>query len=170
MRLTDDIRAKARQKYAGDSGTAVIKAWISDGSFAMCCYRAMQWSQLHGLAPLAMLFNKLGALLGQCLIGRRAIFGERFVLLHSQGVVINASVRGGDDISLEHQVTIGATERGAPALGNRIRIGCGAKVLGPITIGDDVVIGANAVVVKDVPAGATVGGVPAKIIRMASGR
>ena len=44
-------------------------------------------------------------------------------------------------------------------------ITCGAKVLGNITVGDGAVIGANAVVVKDVVAGAVMGGVPAKVIR-----
>ena len=33
-------------------------------------------------------------------------------------------------------------------------------------VGDDAVIGANAVVINDVPAGAVVGGVPARILRM----
>ncbi len=43
-------------------------------------------------------------------------------------------------------------------------IGAGAKVLGPITIGAEAKIGSNAVVVKDVPAGATAVGIPARIL------
>ena len=162
--LIEDFRAKARRKYGKDNGLATIKAAVSDGSFAMCCYRGMQWSSRYHLLPVAMVFNKLGAFFGQCLIGRRATFGREFVLLHSQGVVINAAVTGGDRIFLEHQVTLGANDRGAPRLGNDIHIGCGAKILGPVTIGDGARVGANAVVVKDVPAGATVGGVPARIL------
>ena len=42
-----------------------------------------------------MLFNKLNVVCGGCVIGRGAEFGPRFVLIHSQGVVINAAVRGG---------------------------------------------------------------------------
>jgi serine acetyltransferase len=53
-----------------------------------------------------------------------------------------------------------------PKVGNRVVIGANAVVLGNITIGDDAKIGAGAVVVKDVPAGATVVGVPAKIVKM----
>jgi serine O-acetyltransferase len=43
-------------------------------------------------------------------------------------------------------------------------IGAGAKVLGPITVGAGAKIGSNAVVVKDVPAGATAVGIPARIL------
>lgn len=43
-------------------------------------------------------------------------------------------------------------------------IGARAIILGPITIGEGATIGAGAVVVKDVPAGATVVGNPARII------
>ena len=43
-------------------------------------------------------------------------------------------------------------------------IGAGAKLLGPILIGDGAKIGSNAVVVRDVPAGATAVGVPARIL------
>ncbi len=42
-----------------------------------------------------------------------------------------------------------------------VSVGTGAKVIGNVRVGAGAVIGANAVVVGDVPAGATVGGVPA---------
>jgi len=51
-----------------------------------------------------------------------------------------------------------------PTLGNGVVVGAGAKILGPITIGDGAKIGSNAVVVKDVPAGATAAGIPARIL------
>ena len=113
-----------------------------------------------------MMFNKLNVWFGQCIIGRGAEFGERLVLIHSQGIVINGEVRGGDDIMIEHQVTIGAEGRQAPQLGSRVFIGAGAKIIGAVKVGDDVKIGANAVVTKDLPNGATAVGVPAKVIKI----
>jgi serine O-acetyltransferase len=43
-------------------------------------------------------------------------------------------------------------------------VGAGAKVLGGFTVGDGARIGSNAVVVKEVPAGATVVGIPGRIV------
>ena len=53
-----------------------------------------------------------------------------------------------------------------PTLGNDVLVGAGAKILGPIIVGDNARIGANAVVLHDVPAGATVVGVPGKVVRI----
>lgn len=166
MSFGADLRAKARWCYGREDGRTLLKTLLTDGTFAMGCYRLMQWSQNHRLAPLAMVFNKLNAVFGQCIIGRGAEFGEGLVLIHSQGVVINGSVRAGRHVYIEHQVTIGAEKNQSPRLGNHVFIGAGAKIVGAVTIGDHARIGANAVVLDDVPAGATVGGIPARVLRM----
>jgi acetyltransferase-like isoleucine patch superfamily enzyme len=53
-------------------------------------------------------------------------------------------------------------------IGARVWIGERACILKGVTIGDDAVVGAGAVVTKDVPTGAIVAGVPARIIRSQS--
>jgi serine O-acetyltransferase len=161
-----DLRAKARWLYESESAGARMKTLLTDGTFAMVVYRFMQASQRAGLTPLAMFFNKLNVVFGQCIIGRGAEFGAQFVLIHSQGVVINTGVRGGEKIFIEHQVTIGAEKRTAPVLGNGVFVGAGAKILGTVRLGNDVKVGANAVVTKDVPDGATVVGIPARVVRL----
>ena len=50
-------------------------------------------------------------------------------------------------------------------IGNNVWIGSHAVILPGIKIGDNAIVGAGAVVTKDVPAGAVVVGVPAKVIR-----
>jgi serine O-acetyltransferase len=156
-----DLRRKASWCYESETLAAQLKALSTDGSASMVLYRLMQASRRHGLSPLEMLFNKLNAASG-CVIGRGAEFGPGFVLIHSNGVVINGSVRAGDNLMIEHQVTIGAERRQSPALGSDVFIGAGAKVIGQVTIGDRARIGANAVVLRDVPAGSTVVGIPAR--------
>ncbi len=160
-----DLRAKARWCYEDDRWLSLVKVLLTDGTAAMVLYRLMQWSRRRHLAPLEMLFNKLNAVCCNCVIGRGAEFGPEFVLIHSTGVVINGSVRGGRRVFLEHQVTIGAERRQSPTLGDGVFLGAGAKVIGPVTLGDGCRVGANAVVVRDVRPRATVVGIPARPVR-----
>ncbi|MDD4869235.1 MAG: serine acetyltransferase [Kiritimatiellae bacterium] len=160
--LGSDIKAKAEWLYGSVTARNILKTIFTDGTFAMIMYRLMQSSQRMRLVPMAMIFNKLNAFFGRCIIGRGAQFGPAFVMIHSYGVVINSSVKGGSNIKLEHAVTIGAEKSESPVLGDNIFIGAGAKIIGGIKIGNNVKIGANAVVVDDVPDGATAVGIPAK--------
>jgi serine O-acetyltransferase len=75
----------------------------------------------------------------------------------------------GDGCTIYQGVTLGGTSlyRGTkrhPTLGSGVVVGAGAKVLGGFTVGDGARIGSNAVVVKEVPAGATVVGIPGRIV------
>jgi len=69
----------------------------------------------------------------------------------------------GRDCDLAEGVTI-ASAGGAPWIGDRVRIGPGARLIGPIRVGNDAAIGPNAVVESDVPDGATVAGIPARVV------
>ena len=97
-----------------------------------------------------------------------AKIGRRFFIDHGMGVVIGETAEIGDDCTLYHGVTLGGTSwkkgKRHPKLENNVVIGAGAKVLGPITLGANSRVGSNAVVLKDVPADATVVGVPGKIV------
>lgn len=97
-----------------------------------------------------------------------ATIGRRVFIDHGMGIVIGETAEIGDDCTLYHGVTLGGTSWKAgkrhPTLGRGVIIGAGAKVLGPITLAEGAKVGSNAVVVKDVPAGATAVGIPARII------
>lgn len=91
---------------------------------------------------------------------------------HGAGIVIGETAIIGNEVTIYHGVTLGGTgkDKGKrhPTVGNKVVIGAGAKVLGPINIGDNSKVGSNSVVLKDVPAGATAVGVPARNIVKAS--
>jgi serine O-acetyltransferase len=166
--IVSDVRAKAEWVYGSQSTRNLIKTLLTNGTFAMIVYRLMQACQRNRLGLLAMIFNKINVSFGDCIIGRGAEFGRGFVLNHSFGIVINGSVRGGNNIKVEHLVTIGAERNVSPVLGDNIYIGAGAKIIGAVRIGNNVRIGANAVVISDLPDGITAVGVPARIVRRKS--
>jgi serine O-acetyltransferase len=166
--IASDLQAKAQWCYASNTWPAILKTLLTDGTAAMIWYRLMQWSRRWRLLPLEMLCNKANAICCNCIIGRGAEFGPAFVLIHSTGVVINGSVRGGEHVYIEHQVTIGAERHESPKLGDHVFLGAGAKVVGPVCIGSRSKIGANAVVLCDIPADATAVGIPAKVVRIRS--
>ena len=163
--IASDIRAKAEWVYGSSSGRNIVKALVTDGTFAMITYRWMQCCQNLRLVPLAMILNKVNGMFGRCIIGRNAQFGPGFVLIHSNGVVINSSVRGGRGIKLEHQVTIGAEKDEFPVLGDNVFVGAGAKIVGGVRIGSNVKVGANAVVLDDIPDNSTAVGIPARVVK-----
>jgi serine O-acetyltransferase len=165
--ILQDLRSKARWCYESESMPSLVKTLLTDGTTAMVLYRLMQWSRRYSAWPLEMIFNKLNAVLCNCIIGRGAEIGPGFVLIHSTGVVINSAVRAGRGLHIEHQVTIGAERRTAPLLGDNVFIGAGAKIIGGVSIGDGVRVGANAVVLQDVPANHTAVGIPARCVSQA---
>ena len=87
---------------------------------------------------------------------------------HGMGVVIGETTEIGDDCLIYKGVVLGGTtlvkKKRHPTLGNRVVIGSNSTVLGAITIGDGVRIGSGSVVVKSVPPGATVVGVPGRVV------
>ncbi|MEP6656540.1 MAG: serine O-acetyltransferase [Betaproteobacteria bacterium] len=155
-----------------DRDPAARTAWE-----VLTCYpglHALVWHRLtHGLwlarwRWLARWLAHLGRWLTGIEIHPGATVGRRVFIDHGMGVVIGETAEIGDDCTLYHGVTLGGTSwnkgKRHPTLGQGVVIGAGANVLGPILVGDGAKIGSNAVVVRDVPAGATAVGIPARIV------
>jgi len=95
-----------------------------------------------------------------------ARIGGGLVMPHPNGIVIHPDAVIGPNCLIFQQVTIGLVRASpeAPKIGAGVDIGAGARILGPVVVGDGAQIGANAVVLRDVPAGATAVGVPARVL------
>lgn len=100
------------------------------------------------------------SIMTQCEIPLTCQIDGGLLLPHPQGIIIHPDSVIGPNCLIFQQVTLA----GAVTLGGHVDIGAGAKLLGPLRVGDDARIGANAVVTRDVPSGATVAGIPARII------
>lgn len=97
-----------------------------------------------------------------------ATLGRRVFIDHGMGVVIGETAEVGDDCTLYQGVTLGGTSwnkgKRHPTLAAGVIVGAGAKVIGPIVLSEGCKVGSNAVVVKPVPAGATVIGIPGRLL------
>ncbi len=99
--------------------------------------------------------------------------GSGVFIDHGTGLVVGETAIIGNDVSILHEVTLGGTgkERGDrhPKVRDGVLLSAGAKVLGNVEIGRDARVGAGSVVLQDVPSGATVAGVPARVVAWSSG-
>ncbi|HFE37885.1 MAG TPA: serine O-acetyltransferase [Gammaproteobacteria bacterium] len=138
------------------------------GVHALQAHRIAHRVWNYDLKWLARVFSSLARFLTGIEIHPAAKIGRRFFIDHGMGVVIGETAEIGDDCTIYHGVTLGGTswETGKrhPTLRDGVVVGAGAKVLGPIVIGERSRIGSNAVVVKDVPASASVVGVPGRMV------
>ncbi len=121
---------------------------------------------------LARMVNHLSRFLTAIDIHPGAVIGRNLFIDHGFVVIGETSVIG-DNVTIYQGATLGGTNptngiggKRHPTIGNDVVISLGAAVLGPISVGDGAKVGANAVVMKDVPAGATVVGIPAKPVPM----
>lgn len=89
--------------------------------------------------------------------------GSGLILAHPYSTILNAQSIG-DDVYVNHLVTLGEKNGQRPIIGNSVELHANATIIGGITIGDYAVIGAGAVVVKDVPAHGIAVGNPARIL------
>jgi serine O-acetyltransferase len=138
------------------------------GFLALQTYRVAHWLWNEGRQTLALhLQSRVSERFGID-IHPAARIGQGVMIDHATSVVIGETAVVGDDVSLLHEVTLGGTgaahEDRHPKIGKGVLIGAGAKVLGNIKVGDYAKIAAGSVVLKEVPAGCTVAGVPAKIV------
>jgi serine O-acetyltransferase len=97
-----------------------------------------------------------------------ATIGPRFFIDHGMGVVIGETAEIGANVMIYQGVTLGGTStrrvKRHPTLRDNVVVGAGAKVIGAIEVGENARIGAGSVVVTNVPANATVVGVPGHIV------
>ena len=98
---------------------------------------------------------------------KEAMFGPGIRIWHFGGIFIHPHTRVGAGCTLRQGVTLGNRKPAGPCptLGDNVELGAYAQVLGGVTIGDNCRIGAMSVVLRDVPAGASAVGNPARIIQ-----
>lgn len=131
---------------------------------AMLWFRFGSWCKERGIPGAPGIVQRLIYRLHGLEIWIGAPIGGGLYIAHPIGTVIAVESMG-RNCSIIASVTLGMrNEQSFPRIGDEVFIGAGARVLGGIRIGNGATVGANAVVIEDVPAGATVVGVPGRIV------
>jgi serine O-acetyltransferase len=166
-RLRADIACILDRDPAARSTWEILTCY--PGLHAIYIHKLARWFWLHGLRWLGRFTSNLGRWLTGIEIHPGAKIGSCVFIDHGMGVVIGETAEVGDGCTIYQGVTLGGTSlnpgtKRHPTLGAGVIVSAGAKVLGGFTVGDGARIGANSVVLKEVPAGATVVGIPGRIV------
>jgi len=164
--LKEDIRTIKDRDPAAKNAVEVFLCY--PGLHAIWLHRIAHALYQRGWFTTARLVSHLGRGFTGIEIHPGAKIGRRLFIDHGMGVVIGETTEIGDDCLIYKGVVLGGTtlekKKRHPTLGNRVIIGSNSTVLGAISVGDGARIGSGSVVVKPVPAGATVVGVPGRIV------
>ena len=140
------------------------------GVWAIGLHRVAHWLYDGKLFFLARLVNHFSRFMTAIDIHPGAKIGRNFFIDHGF-TVIGETAEIGDDVTIYQCVTLGGTNpttgvggKRHPTLRSGVVVGSGAQVLGPIDVGEGAKIGANSVVTRDVLAGSTVVGIPARAV------
>jgi serine O-acetyltransferase len=167
QKLRADIACILDRDPAARSAWEVLTCY--PGLHAIYIHKLAHWFWQRGLLWLGRFTSHVGRWLTGIEIHPGAKIGSCVFIDHGMGVVIGETAEVGDGCTIYQGVTLGGTSlyRGTkrhPTLGPGVVVGAGAKVLGGFEVGAGARIGSNAVVVKAVAAGATVVGIPGKIV------
>lgn len=168
-RFGEDMAKYRERGYAGKG------LWLNPAVWSIACYRLGHWVYVEKpnillrlpLKLVSFVFTLFCVVFMEMDIDPQAEIGGGLYIGHIGGVHINPGAVLGRNCDLAHRVTIGASamgRKGLPVLGDDVYIGTGATLVGKIKVGKGAKIAANTLVMTNVPEGATVMGVPGRIV------
>ncbi|MGA7570565.1 MAG: serine O-acetyltransferase [Candidatus Aquilonibacter sp.] len=162
----NDLRAPLERDPAARGWLDVVLSY--PGFHALTAYRVTHRLWLLGIPLLPRWLSHVARFLTGIEIHPGATIGQRVFIDHGMGVVMGETAEVGDGCTIYQGVTLGGTSlahtKRHPTLGKNVTVGASAVVLGAIFVGDNARVGSGSVVVRDVPANATVVGIPAHVV------
>ena len=167
VELARALAKKRPEDGGGPSVKEAVKAALTqDGYKVLFMSRVRESARKWHVPGVNHALRLVTTVLYSIEIGNDIELGDGVNFTHTLGTVIGGTSKVGARVKFMGNNTIGtAKDNGCPVIEDDVVIGCGARVLGPIRIGRGAFIGANSVVLTDVPPGAVVSGIPAKIHR-----
>jgi serine O-acetyltransferase len=165
-RLKEEIRTIKERDPAAKNYVEILLCY--PGLHAIWLHRIAHFLYQQRWYTIARLISHFNRWFTGIEIHPGAKIGRRLFIDHGMGVVIGETTEIGDDCLIYKGVVMGGTtlekKKRHPTLRNRVIVGSNSTILGAITIGEGARIGSGSVVIKPVPAGATVVGVPGRIV------
>jgi serine O-acetyltransferase len=161
-----DLRAALERDPAARGRLDVVLSY--PGFHALVAHRLIHPLARAGIPVLPRFLANVARFFTQIEIHPAAKIGKGIFIDHGSGVVIGETAEIGDGCTIYQGVTLGGISlshgKRHPTLGRNVTVGVNSSVLGAIVLGDNAKVGGGSVVVKDVPANATVVGVPARVV------
>jgi serine O-acetyltransferase len=171
-RWRDALRDEMETIYAKDPAARNTLEVLTSypGLHAIIMHRIAHALWERGIVTAARIVSHVNRFLTGIEIHPGATIGRRFFIDHGAGVVIGETAVIGDDVLMYTGAILGGTTsertKRHPTIGNNVVIGSHAVILGNIRVGDEAKVGSGSVVVESVPNGATVIGVPGRVVRI----
>lgn len=171
--MVKELRADLRRYRArGETRREIL---LSPAVWALVWFRFGHWIYKENCPPMLRLPLKVVHVFGykffeafmQMRLDPSSQIGEGLYMTHVGGIHLHPDIVMGKNCDLAHHVTIGTSamgRKGVPKIGDNVYIGTGASIIGKIRIGDGAKIAANTLVINNIPAGATVIGVPGRVV------
>ena len=162
----NDLQAPLERDPAARGWLDIVLSY--PGFHAITLYRINHRLHRAGVPILPRWLSHVARFLTGIEIHPGATIGQGVFIDHGMGVVIGETAEIGDGCTIYQGVTLGGTslarKKRHPTLGTNVIVGANASVLGAIFVGDNARVGSGSVVVRDVPANATVVGIPAHVV------
>ncbi|HET9029543.1 MAG TPA: serine O-acetyltransferase [Candidatus Aquilonibacter sp.] len=166
--LAGDLRTPLERDPAARGALDIVLSY--PGFHAIVAYRVFHALHRAGVPILPRWLSHVTRFFTGIEIHPGATIGQNVFIDHGMGVVIGETAEVGDGCTIYQGVTLGGTSlqrtKRHPTLGKNVTVGANACVIGAIYVGDNARIGSGSVVVRDVPANATVVGIPAHVVAL----
>lgn len=166
--IRKDLESVMKHDPAARNRFEVILTY--SGFHALVMYRFAHFMYVHNYKLVARIVSQIAKFFTGIEIHPGAKIGSGVFIDHGEGVVIGETAEIGNNVVIYQGVTLGGTgkDKGKrhPTIEDNVMISAGAKVLGPFTVGKNAKIGAGSIVLSEVPANATVVGVPGRVVKL----